>query len=66
MGDFNIDLLKYEKDHNMGDVLDQMCTTSLVPNITSPTRIISGSRTLIDNIFSTDILENAISGINWN
>ena len=50
----------------MGDVLDQMCTTSLVPNITSPTRIISGSRTLIDNIFSTDILENAISGINWN
>ena len=39
-----------------------MYSTSLVPHITSPTRITSHSITLIDNIFSMDISENAISG----
>ena len=29
MGDFNIDLLKYEKDHNTADFLDQMYSVSL-------------------------------------
>ena len=62
LGDFNINLLKYEKDHNTADFLDQMYSNFLVPHITSPTRITSHSRTLIDNFFSTDILENAISG----
>ena len=62
MGDFNTNLLKYEKDHNAADFLDQMYSTSLVPQTISPTRITSRSRTLIDNIFSTDISENAISG----
>ena len=61
LGDYNTDLLKYEKDHNAADFLDQMYSISLVPHITSPTRIISRSRTLIDNIFSTDISENAIA-----
>ena len=39
-----------------------MYSTSLVPHITSPTRINSRSRTQIDNIFSTDISENVIFG----
>ena len=64
MGDFNIDLLKYEKDHNTADFLDQMYSASVAPHITSPTWITSHSRTLIDNIFSMDISENAISGNN--
>ena len=63
---FNIDLLKYEKDHNTADFLDQMYSTSLVPHITSPTQITSHSRTLIDSIFSMGISENAISGFNIN
>ena len=29
MGDFNNDLLKYEKDHNTADFLDQMYSASL-------------------------------------
>ena len=37
LGDFNIDFLKYEKDHNTEDFLDQKYSTSLVPHITSPT-----------------------------
>ena len=64
MGDFNIDLLKYEKDHNAVDFPGQINSTSLVPNITSTTRITSYSETLIDNMFSTDISGNAISGNN--
>ena len=62
LDDFNIDLLEYEKDHNTTDFLYQMYSASLVPYLTSPTRITSHSRTLIDNIFSTDVSENAISG----
>ena len=63
LGDFNIDLLKYEKDHNTAGFLDQMYSASLIPHITSPTRITSHSGTLItDNIFSMDISENVVSG----
>ena len=51
LGDLSINLLKYEKDHNAADFLDQIYSTSLVPHITSPTRITSFPRTLIDNIF---------------
>ena len=36
LGDFNIDLLNYEKDHNTVDFLDQLYSTSLLPHITSP------------------------------
>ena len=62
LGGFNNDLLKYEKDHNTADFLDQMYSVSLVLYLTSPTRITSHSRTLIDNLFSTAISENTISG----
>ena len=54
--------LKYEKYHNEADFLDQMYPTSLVTHVTSPTRITSHSRTLIDNIFSMGISKNAMSG----
>ena len=61
LGDFNIDLL-YEKDHYAADFLDQMYSASLVPHLTSPTRITSHSRALIDNIFSADTSDNAMFG----
>ena len=54
--------LKYEKYHNETDFLDQMYPTSLVTHVTSPTRITSHSRTLIDNIFLMGISKNAMSG----
>ena len=60
LGDFKIDLLKYEKDHNTVDFLDQLYSTSLLPHIRSPAWITSHSRTLIYNLFSTDISENVI------
>ena len=54
-GDFNIFLLKRDSDKNFSDFLDIICSTNLVPNITSPTRLTSRSQTLIDNIFSSII-----------
>ena len=62
MGDFNVDLLKYTKDTSTALFLDQMYSSSLLPRITSPTRISTKSKTLINKIFSTASPEEPISG----
>ena len=62
MGDFNADLLKYTTDTSTAQFLDLMYPSSLLPQITSPTHISTKSKTLIDNIFSTDSPEEPISG----
>ena len=41
LGDFNIDLLKYDSNKNVSDFLDIIYFTNLVPNITPPTRLTS-------------------------
>ena len=60
MGDFNINLLRYYEDHNSTDFLDQIYSCSLIPCITSPTHLTPQSKTLIDNIFSTDDTVNEV------
>ena len=62
MGDFNINLLRYNEDHNSTDFLDQIYSCSLIPRIISPTRLTPRSKTLIDNIFSTDTANEVITG----
>ena len=62
IGDFNVDLLIYENGTDTKDFLNQIYTTSLLPHITSPTRIGLNSKFLIDNIFPTDTNEELISG----
>ena len=62
LGDFNIDLLKSDSNKNVSDFLDIIYSTNLVPNITSPTRLISRSQTLIDNIFSRIINYDYFAG----
>ena len=62
MGDFNIDLLNYTTDNKVAEFLDKMCSTSLLPLITHPTRISKVSQTLIDNIFSTIISDDSKTG----
>ena len=68
MGDFNVNLLKYEDDANIAVFLDKVYSTSLIPQITFTTRITPRSKTLIDNIFSTDangetLLGNTVTNI---
>lgn len=62
MGDFNIDLLKYDSNKDSTTFLDTMYTSFLLPYITIPTRVTTHSKTLIDNIFSNNIEEGLTSG----
>ena len=52
LGDFNIDLLHYEKDYQARNFLDKMYSNSLAPKITIPTRLTNHSKALIDNILT--------------
>ena len=63
MGDFNIDILKYDSDCGSATFLDNMYETLLLHYVTSPTRVTPRSQTLIDNIFS-NIVEDIILGNN--
>ena len=60
-GDFNVDLLKYKNDFNTADFLVLVNSSSLVPQITTPTRLSLRSKTFIDNIFTTSNTEDTIS-----
>ena len=62
MGDFNIDLLKYESHQLTEEFINTMNTFSFSPMITKPTRITDHSATLIDHIFSNSLDYYTISG----
>ena len=62
MGDFNINLITYKDDKNTGNFLDTMFSQSLLPYVTTPTRITRNTKTLIDNIHYNKPLNNIISG----
>ena len=51
MGDFNLDLLKFETHNDTDAFLNAMLTTNFQPQILQPTRITNHTATLIDNIF---------------
>ena len=52
MGDFNVDLLNYFADTSTTQFLDQMYSSSLLSQITSPTYISTKSKTLMGNSMS--------------
>ena len=58
LGDFNIDLLKYQHNHQVDSFVNLMYCYSFFPTINRPTRFITNKRgtsiTLIDNIFTND------------
>ena len=61
LGNFNIDLLKCDSNKNVSGFLDIICSTNLLPNITSPTRLTSRSQTVIDNFFSSVINDDCVA-----
>ena len=61
-GDFNINLLKYDKHPLTEDFINTLGSFFLEPHILKPTRITSHSSTLIDNIFFNSIEYQTISG----
>ena len=52
MGDFNLDLIKFNQHKPTEEFLDSMFNFGFLPTITKPTRI-HGAATLIDNIFTS-------------
>ena len=62
MGDFNIDLLKYDMHGESSDFLDAMYASFLLPYINTPSRVTPHSKTLIDKIFPNTIEDSYISG----
>lgn len=64
LGDYNLDLLKTESNHLIGQFLDTLYSSYFTPLISKPTRITTFSSSLIDNIF-TNVTEseNSISGL---
>ena len=63
MGDFNIDLLKYNTHTKTNDYLDNIFSLGFLPLITKPTRITPASATLIDHIYTNNISQSQLSGI---
>ena len=61
-GDFNMNLLHLEKKTEIEHYYDVITDAKFTPLITSPTRITTDTKTLIDNIFFNDFSSNIISG----
>ena len=62
MGDFNLDLLKFESHQDTNNFLNTLSSFFFQPQILQPTRITEHSATLIDNIFFNSLDHFVISG----
>ena len=63
IGDCNIDLLKYDTSTDSAPFLDSMYSNFLLPYISTPTRVTTHSRTLINNIEDGVISGNITTAI---
>ena len=57
MGDYNINLLNVESHSPTADFNDTMFSYGFIPLITRPTRVTQSSATLIDNIFTNQLVD---------
>ena len=62
-GDYNINLLKYEEHPPTREFIDLMSSYGLKPAVNKPTRITRDTQTLIDNIFTNEIIKPIEAGI---
>ena len=61
-GDFNVDLVKYGENKIVEDFYDELSSYGFRPLILQPTRVTSTSLSLIDNIFTNDIVSQSSGG----
>lgn len=66
LGDFNIDVLKYDSNSSAKSFIELMLSHSLVPVIKKPTRLQNSSCTLIDNIFVNCIDKDLSAAVIFN
>ena len=62
-GDTNLNLLNAGKSKPIEEFVNEMYSMSYYPLISKPTRITGHSATLIDNIFTNNMVNNTISGM---
>ena len=62
MGDFNINLLKYQSHPETNDFITLIVSHYFLPHILHPTRVTDHSATIIDNIYSNDVESDTVSG----
>ena len=62
-GDFNIDLLKINRNIYYNNFYESLTGQGFFPMITRPTRLSDDSNTLIDNIFTNNLCKTHTSGI---
>ena len=62
LGDFNVDLLKYDHHAPTNEFLDSLSSHVFLPHIIQPTRATSNSKTLTDTIFSNILFPDSVSG----
>lgn len=63
MGDFNIDLCKYNTHAQTRNFLDDILSNGLFPLITKPTRVQTHSATIIDHIYTNMTKKTITSGV---
>ena len=66
LGDFNVDLSKYEQHSPTDEFLDSLASSIFLPYIIQPARVTSNSKTITDNIFSNIISTDIIKQPNSN
>ena len=57
LGDYNINILKYSSHVHTAQFVDMMSSSGFLPLITRPTRVTATSATLIDNIFTNNLMD---------
>ena len=62
LGNFNVDLLKYDKHAGTNGFIDSLSSYMYLPYILHPARVTSHSQTIIDNIFSNYVSKEAVCG----
>ena len=63
LGDFNLNPMNYHSHSLTGEFVDVSYANVFVPLIVRPTRLISYSASLIDNIFANYFCNNIVSGL---
>ena len=61
-GDFNMNLLQLENNSDIENYFDELTNHNFTPLITTPTRITTKTKSLIDNIFFNEFCSDIISG----
>ena len=62
LGDFNVDLLKYDKHAGTNEFIDSLSSFKYLLYILHPTRVTGHSQTIMDNIFSNCVSKEAVCG----